>query len=193
MKKVLLLLAKGFEPLEASAFIDVFGWNAIEGDKKTELTTCALTKEVISSFGLKVMVDTIINNIKPNEFDALAIPGGFEEYGFYEDAFDERFLKIIREFDTTGKTIASICTGALSLGKAGVLYDKNATTYRYETTKRLTQLKEMGGKIIDKSIVIDKNIITSCGPYTAVSVAFILLEKLTNKNNSDKIKKLMGF
>lgn len=33
MKKVLLLLAKGFESFEASVFIDVIGWNLVDGDK----------------------------------------------------------------------------------------------------------------------------------------------------------------
>lgn len=37
MKNVLLLLADGFETLEASVFIDVIGWNLVEGDCSTEI------------------------------------------------------------------------------------------------------------------------------------------------------------
>lgn len=37
MKRILLLLANGFEAYEASVFTDVFGWNLYEGDKSTEL------------------------------------------------------------------------------------------------------------------------------------------------------------
>ncbi len=44
MKKVLLLLADGFEIFEASVFIDVIGWNHVEGDRNTELFTCGLKK-----------------------------------------------------------------------------------------------------------------------------------------------------
>jgi len=40
MKKVLMLLADGFETFEASVFIDVIGRNLVEGDKSTELFTC---------------------------------------------------------------------------------------------------------------------------------------------------------
>ncbi len=58
-----------------------------------------------------------ISEVNIDEFDALAIPGGFEEAGFYEDAYSEDFLNIIREFDKAGKTIASICVGALPIGK----------------------------------------------------------------------------
>jgi protein deglycase len=37
MKKVLLLLADGFEIYEASVFIDVIGWNLVEGDNSTQV------------------------------------------------------------------------------------------------------------------------------------------------------------
>jgi hypothetical protein len=42
MKRVLLLLADGFETFEASVFIDVIGWNLVDGDHSTELFTCGL-------------------------------------------------------------------------------------------------------------------------------------------------------
>lgn len=44
-----------------------------------------------------------------DEYEALAIPGGFEEFGFYEEAYDERFLNLIREFDSKGNIITSHC------------------------------------------------------------------------------------
>lgn len=46
---------------------------------------------------------------------------------------------------------------------------------------------------MDKDVVVDNNIITSAGPATAVNVAFILLELLTDKENCDKIRRFMGF
>ncbi len=45
----------------------------------------------------------------------------------------------------------------------------------------------------DESIVIDKNIITSTGSSTALDVAFILLEMLTDKENVEVVKKYMRF
>nr|WP_262501611.1 DJ-1/PfpI family protein [Propionispora hippei] len=54
------------------------------------------------------MVDKTIEEININDYDALAIPGGFEEFGFYEEAYDERFLNLIREFDEQQKIIATI-------------------------------------------------------------------------------------
>lgn len=113
MKKVLLLLAEGFETFEASVFIDVIGWNFVEGDRSTELFTCGIKKEIKSSFNQRFIVDYVTDEIDSNSFDALAIPGGFEEYGFYKDAYDEKFLDLIRIFKAENKIIASICVGAL--------------------------------------------------------------------------------
>ncbi len=60
MKKVLLLLANGFEIFEASVFIDVIGWNLVEGDCSTELFTCGLRKEIKSSFSQRFVVDYLM-------------------------------------------------------------------------------------------------------------------------------------
>jgi protein deglycase len=191
MKKVLLLLADGFETFEASAFIDVIGWNLSEGDNSTELFTCALRKEIKSSFNQRFITDYLISDIDVSDFDALAIPGGFEIYGFYNDAYDEKFLDLIRGFKTNNKFIASICVGALPLGKSGVLNGKKGTTYN--SSIRREALMNFGVNVINQPIVIDEKMITSWNPSTAIDVALLLLELLTTKDNSGKIRKLMGF
>src|SRR5690349_17249702 len=98
MKKVLLLLADGFEIFEASVFIDVMGWNFLEGDKSTRLFSSSNKKEISSSFGQKFIADFTLDEVNVEDFSALAIPGGFEEYGFYIDAYSEAFSNVIRKF-----------------------------------------------------------------------------------------------
>ncbi|MBN1789811.1 MAG: DJ-1/PfpI family protein [Bacteroidales bacterium] len=191
MKKVLLLLADGFETFEASVFIDVIGWNLVEGDNSTKLFTCGLKKEIKSSFNQRFIVDYLIGDIDIGAFDALAIPGGFEVYGFYNDAYDEKFLDLIRGFKANNKFIASICVGALPLGKSGVLKGKKGTTYNRAV--RREALQGFGVHVINQPIVMDDNIITSWNPSTAVDVALLLLEHLTTKNNADKVRQLLGF
>jgi len=191
MKKVLLLLADGFETFEASVFIDVIGWNLVDGDGTTELFTCGLQKEIKSSFNQRFIVDYVINEIDVHSFDALAIPGGFKEYDFYKDAYNESFLELIRAFKTQSKIIASICVGALPVGKSGVLQGKKGTTYNNEI--RRNELQSFGVNVVHQPIVIDDNIITSWNPSTAVNVALLLLELLTSKTNADYICQLMGF
>nr|WP_319998076.1 DJ-1/PfpI family protein [uncultured Draconibacterium sp.] len=191
MKKVLLLLANGFEFFEASVFIDVMGWNMEEGDCSTKLYVCGVTKEIKSAFDHKLIADYQIDEVNVNEFDALAIPGGFEVYDFYNDAYSDKFLDLIREFRANDKIIASICAGALPLGKSGILRGKNGTTYR--STVRREALKNFGVNVLDQPIVIDDNMITSWNPSTAAGVAFLLLEMLTTQENAEKVKQLMGF
>jgi len=191
MKKVLLLLADGFEFLEASVFIDVMGWNLAEGDGTTQLFTCGLRREINSSFNQRLMVDYLIDEIDVNDFEALAVPGGFEIYGFYNDAYDERFLAVIRDFNAAGKMIASVCVGALPLGKSGILAGKNGTTYN--SVVRREALRDFGVNVLHQPVVVDDNIITSWNPSTAMTVAFLLLEHLTNKENTANVRRLMGF
>jgi len=193
MKKVLLLLANGYETLEASVFIDVIGWNYVDGDKSTKLYTCGITKEVKTTFDQKTIVDYTVDEINVDDYEALAIPGGFFEYDFYKDGYSEKFLNIIREFDKREKIIASICVAALTIGKSGVLKGRNATTYNKKEGIRQKQLAEYGINVLNQPIVIDKNIITSWNPSTAMDVAFMLLEKLTNKDNVNYMKDIMGY
>lgn len=191
MKKVLLLLAEGFEVFEASVFIDVIGWNLVHGDRSTQLFTCALRKEIKSSFDQKFIVNYVINDINPDDFEALAIPGGFEVYGYYNDAYSGPFLDLIRRFRDKKKFIASICVGALPLGKSGILKGKTGTTYNSDV--RRDALKEFGVNVLNQPIVMDDNIVTSWNPYTAINVALLLLENITTKDNTDKVRQLMGF
>ena len=83
-QNVLLLLANGFEILEASAFIDVMGWNFKEGDNSTKLYSCGLRKEINSSFNQEFKVNCLVNEVVVDSFDALVVPGGFKNYGYYE-------------------------------------------------------------------------------------------------------------
>ncbi|AKN30435.1 dimethyladenosine transferase [Clostridium carboxidivorans P7] len=192
MKKILLLLANGFEAVEASVFTDVLGWNKFEGDGTTTLVTAGMRERLKCTWNFTIIPEMLLSEVNVEEFDAVAIPGGFEEAGFYEDAFSEDFLNLIREFDKADKIIASICVAALPIGKSGVLNGRNATTYNLG--KRQKQLSEFGVNVIpDKPIVIDKNIITSYNPSTAFNVAFKLLELLTSKENCNNVKRLMGF
>ncbi|MFD6442778.1 DJ-1/PfpI family protein [Peribacillus sp. NPDC060186] len=193
MKKILLLLADGFEAVEASVFTDVLGWNKWEGDGSTEVVTVGLRDKLTCTWNFTVVPEKTVDDIQLDDFDALAIPGGFEEAGFYEDAFSTSFSNVIRHFHTRQKPIASICVASLALGKSGILIDRKATTYDHPTSKRKEQLKDFCKNVQNERIVQDGNIITSSNPGTAFDVAFLLLEMLTSKENALHVKDLMGF
>ena len=185
--KVLLFLAKGFETMEASVFIDIMGWAGIE------IVTCALQKNIKSTFGVSVNPDILLNDVRIDEYDALAIPGGFEEYGFYEDAFSEQVVSLIKGFNDKGKMIATICVAALALGNSGILKGKKATTYHLNNGHRQKQLAEYGAIVVNEPVVRTDNIITSYCPQTGPDVAFMLLEELVGTEKMQETKISMGF
>ncbi len=192
MKNVLILLADGFEAYEASAFTDVLGWADSFGDTRLTVVTAGLRPVLTCTFGMKVMPDSLVKDLDLDHFDALAMPGGFGSAGFYNDAFAEDFLVVIRHFDERRKPVASVCVASLSLGRSGILAGRSATTYLLEERKK-AQLEAMGARVVDKPVVRDGNIITSSSPGTAVETAFLLLEALTSPGNADHIRRLMGF
>lgn len=193
-KKVLLLLSNGFEELEAAAFTDVMGWSRSDGLEPVDLTVGAIKDTLAGTWNLTITPQLVITSASVAEaFDALAIPGGFEEAGYYEDAYNPLFLDIIREFERAKKTIATICVGALPVGKSGILKDRRATTYHLCNSIRPNQLSAFGVKTEKKHLVVDNNIITSCGPSSALDVAFLLLERLTGRENRETVQRAMGF
>ncbi|MFL8673030.1 DJ-1/PfpI family protein [Clostridioides sp. GD02404] len=191
--KILVFLAKGFETMEFSVFIDVMGWARNDYDCDIDVVTCGFKKKVISTFNIPILVDKTIEEVCVDDYDALAIPGGFEEFGFYEEAYNMSFLNLIREFDSKEKIIASICVAALPVGKSGVLKNRKATTYHLKNGQRQKQLSEFDVNVINEPIVVDKNIITSYCPETAPHVAFKLLEMLTSREQMEIVKLAMGF
>ena len=191
--KVLLFCAKGFETMEFSVFIDVFGWARNDHGCNVQVETCGFTKQVISTFNVPIIVDKLIDEISADKYDALAIPGGFEEFGFYEEAYDEKFQNLIRTFDKQNKLIAAVCVGALPLGKSGILQGRKATTYHLNGGHRQRQLAEFGVSIVNERVVVDGNVITSYCPETAPDVAFELLNKLVGSEKMIVVKKAMGY
>lgn len=192
MKQVILFLCQGVEEYEASVFTDALGWTTTYGLEPIKLVTVGLRSKVKCAWNFTIEPEYQLSEIDINDFDALAIPGGMSRAGFYEDAYDERLLSLIRNFDSQGKLIASVCVGALPIAKSGVLNGRNGTTYHL-SEERQVQMKEMGVNIIQQPVVIDKNIITSRSPSTAMDVAFTVVEKLTSTANVDRIKEGMGF
>ncbi len=190
---MLVFLAKAFETMEFSAFIDILGWARVDYGHNLFVDTCGFTEKVVSTFNVSVIVDKTIGEINVDEYDALAIPGGFGEFGFYEDAYDERFLKLIKEFNAKGKIIATVCSAAFPLAKSGILKNRKATTYHLNDGYWQKKLEEFGVNVMNEPIVVDGNIITSYCPETAPNVAFELLKMLTSEEEMSVIKKAMGF
>ena len=194
MKRVLVILPNAFEVFEAAALIDVLGWANHYGDTSLEIVTAGTSTELECTFGaLRVRPNILLTDVDVEAFDAMAIPGGFESQGFFRDAYSDAVLQTLRDFEAQGKPIASICVGALTLAKSGILVGKRATTYHLLNGQRRKQLAELGANVVDEPIVVEGNKITSTSPATAVEVGFALVERLTSRQNASHIRHLMGF
>jgi 4-methyl-5(b-hydroxyethyl)-thiazole monophosphate biosynthesis len=191
--KLLLFVCKGAELIELSAFMDVFGWDTHYNGGEIEVVTCGFTRTVECCFNVPVKVQILIDEVAVDDYAALAIPGGFEDYGYYEDAFNEEFLELTRSFGSSGKPIASVCVGALPLAKSGVLKGRRATTYQKMGGKRFKQLEELGARAVTEPVVIEGNVITSAGPFTAMEVAFEFLGMLRTEADASRVREMMGF
>ncbi len=192
-KKVLLFLSSGFEEYEAAVFTDVIGWSRELGIEPVDMVSTTLRPEIKCKWNLIVRPEIEFDKINMEDYDALAIPGGFKNSGYYDDVFDERFQNVIREFDKNNKIIAAVCAAAAPVAKSGVLNGRKGTTYDLTDIYGRDYLADFGVNVQDKHVVIDENIITSTGPATGLDVAFQLLEMLTSTKNVDEVKKYMRF
>lgn len=205
MKKILVVLFEGVELLELSPFIDIFGWNNIVNKNKILVTTLGDFEKIKSCWNLtlspEIVFDDSFNNIphpiKLESFDAIIFPGGFVSKGYFNAFKSSPFLvflkKHLKNKDLKIPYLIGVCTGSFVLKELGVLKGKRATTYLRENEVYFKQLFTDEIIPVRENIVIDGNIITSSGPSTAVDLAFFLLEKLTNLENCNIIKREMGF
>ena len=191
--KVLLLCPKAFETMEFSVFIDVLGWARESFGNDVYVHTCGFHKNVVSTFGVQIQVDVLIDDIDVNDYDALVIPGGFREFGFKEEAFHPKTQNLIRTFYEQGKPIATVCVAAFALAESGILKGRRATVYHLDEGKTQKELAEYGVYVENKPVVVDENIITSYCPETAPAVAFKLLEMLIGVKKAEKVKNAMGY
>ena len=120
--KVALLLANGFEEIEALTPLDML--------RRAGVTTDTIgigCETVTGSHGIKVIADTTDALASPDDYDAVILPGGMPgATNLDASAFTD---KILASVNKKGGLIAAICAAPLVLGRRGMLVGKNATCY----------------------------------------------------------------
>jgi protease I len=94
----------------------------------------------------------------PNEYDALVLPGGVINPDHLR--MDPKAVNFIRQFVSTGKTVAAICHGPWTLLEAGALKGKTVTSW----PSLKTDLKNAGTNWVDREVATDGQFITSRKP-----------------------------
>ena len=191
MKQILLILAAGFEEIEAAAFIDTFGWSRVNrGAAPVGLVTAGFTREIRAAHSLTVIPDILIPDADPAQFAAIALPGGFHDRGF-TDAYREDVLGLLRAVHGNGGYVASVCVGARPVAEAGLLQGVNATTYPLDNGSHRDFLRERGAVLSDGEIVLSNRIVTCTGPGAALGAALLLYELLTSPEERTQIEQAM--
>jgi len=129
-------------------------------------------KEITSVNGLKVLTDYSFDT-HPN-IDILLIPGGV---GTRSEVLKEDILEWINKNHSNSRITMSVCSGAMLLGKLGLLDDMECTTHH----EVIDDLKEIAPKAIvrpDKRFTCNGKLFTSAGISSGIDLSLHIVEKL---------------
>ncbi len=178
MPKVALILAEGFEEVEAVAPIDVLRRAGVE------VVIAGLSPEpVASARNVKIVPDTTVDKLNADELDLVILPGGAG--GVEKLKKDPRVERLIKAMQEKKRLIGAICAAPTALAKFGVLEGKRATVY----PSLMDEIKP--AQFVDSPVVEDENIITSQGPGTALEFGLKLAERLVGKEKAKEVASRM--
>lgn len=175
MKKVAVLLADGFEEIEALTVVDILRRASVYVD------TVSITDEykVRGSHGINVQTEDLFDEVNFVEFDMVVLPGGMPG----TTNLDEHpgVKRVLEDYASSGKYIGAICAAPSILGGMGLLKGKRAACYPSFEDK-------LSGAVISRlPVVQDGNIITSRGMGTAIDFALKLTEILFDREKADEL------
>jgi len=177
-KKAIVLLAEGFEEVEAVTPIDYLRRAGVE----VTIATISFILNVKGARGIKIDADTTLAGIEGEEssWDAVIIPGGSN--GAANLAASKQAGVLLKDMTAAGKLICAICASpAVVLSPLGLLAGKKFTCYPG------LEEKVNEGKWSDERVVVDDNIITSRSAGTSGEFAIAIIEKLLDKEAAKKI------
>lgn len=123
----------------------------------------APTKKTISGeHGYSIEPTKTMDEINPEDYDILIIPGGFPTGAPMTVRKNPKALAITKAFFAKDKTVASICHGPYTLASAEVIKGRHLTSFWYDNVPE--DIKKAGGIYEDKEVVVDKNLVTTRWP-----------------------------
>jgi len=174
-KKALMVIADGFEEVEAVTPVDVLRRSEVE------VTVAGLGKDIVTgAHGLSIKTDILLEEYKELP-DALVFPGGMP--GAENLASSSTVKNLVSKMDDESRIIAAICASpALVLAPSGVLSGKKATCYPGLEKNFSTDIK-----FVKEDVVREGNIITSRGPATALKFGLVIAEALVGKPKAEMV------
>ncbi|MCF6175557.1 MAG: DJ-1/PfpI family protein [Victivallaceae bacterium] len=121
-KKIVMLLADGFEETEAIATADILVRLGFE------LCLVGVGNEhVTGGHGITLKTDRLITEIELDDFAALVLPGGMPGSMNLRDS--GAVIDLVQNAEVAGKVVAAICAAPMVLAQAGILAGKRVTCY----------------------------------------------------------------
>jgi protease I len=156
-KKVAILAADGFEQVEMT-------------QPRAALQEAGADTRIVSPEAGKIQgmhhadkgdtfgVDLALDEAKPEDFDALMIPGGLMNPDTLRSS--EKALEFVRHFFREGKPVAAICHAPWVLIDANVIRGRTLTSW----PAIKTDVRNAGGNWVDQEVVVDNGLVTSRKP-----------------------------
>lgn len=107
--------------------------------------------------GIPAKADKGMNDINPGDYDGIVIPGGYAPDHMRRH---RPMIKLVRDFNEAGKTVAAICHAGWMLASADILRGRKVTAF-YAIKDDLVHA---GADFVDKEVVVDGNLVTSRSP-----------------------------
>lgn len=176
MVRAVVVLADGFEEIEAVTPIDVLRRAGVE-----VITASLDGTRVIGSHGIALEADTTLADA-PEAVDLVILPGGMP--GADNLGKSEAVRRLVERTHAAGKRVAAICAApAMALGRTSVLAGRRATCY-----PGFEKHLPAGVTHVDERVVVDGHVVTSRGPGTALEFSLALVEQLVSKEKADQLR-----
>jgi len=181
MAKVIVIVADGFEEIEAVSVIDILR----RADVEVSVTGI---KDGYATGAQNIVIrpDTTLEDIDEDDYDMVVLPGGTVGARNINKSREADLL--IRKFAEEEKYIAAICAAPYVLAEKGILKGCMATSY-----PGFREKVEKDSEYVEAVVVVDENIITSRGPATAAEFGFTLVELLVSEEKAEELREAMLF
>ncbi|MBQ8098831.1 MAG: DJ-1/PfpI family protein [Bacteroidaceae bacterium] len=176
---VYLLLAEGFETIEALAPVDILR----RGGIKVKTVSVSNKPYVKSSHGITVAADTLLSKLNISEASALILPGGFPGYKHLCD--NPQVGELARQQFEEGRLLALICGAPTVLKQFGIATGRSITCHS-------SVISEMSDyTYTGKDVEHDGNLITANGAAHAVDFGLEILRTLAGEEAALKVARGM--
>lgn len=166
-KRIALFIEKMYEDLEF--------WYPYLRMKEEGADTVIIGPKVdtyTGKHGLPAKADQSIIGVRPDEFNALIIPGGYSPDHMRRVP---EMVQFVKDMNEQGKYIAAVCHAPWMLASAGILKGRKVTSF----FSIKDDLLNAGAEWIDQEVICDSNLITSRNPNDLPAFCRAIIDKLS--------------